>query len=90
MLREGRIVYHGTPEGLVQKAQGKTWRMQVDDAGFEELTKRFYVVTLAVDGDVLDLRMVGDDHPPPDAEAVLPNLEDAYVYFMQERELAEH
>ena len=28
------------------------------------------------------LRMVGDGEPPADAEAVAPNLEDAYVYFV--------
>ncbi len=83
VLNAGRIVYHGPPEDLAQQAEGKTWHVRVDDAGFEALTKRFYVVTIAVDGDRMDLRMVGDGDPPPEAEPVAPNLEDAYVYFMR-------
>ncbi len=83
VLSQGRIVFHGLPEDLVQQAEGKTWRIRVDDAGFEELTRRFYVVTIAVDGDRMDLRMVGDGDPPPEAEPAPPNLEDAYVYFMR-------
>ncbi len=82
VLDAGRVVYRGSPATLVTRAKGKTWRVQADDAGFETLSKRFLVVTVAVDGDLLDLRIVGDGDPPANAEPVPPNLEDAYVYFM--------
>ena len=82
VLNAGRIVYRGSPQTLVTRAEGKTWRVQADDAEFEKISKRFLVVTVAVDGGRMDLRFVGDGPPPNRAESVTPNLEDAYVYFM--------
>ena len=82
VLNAGRIVYRGPPEALVDRANGKTWRVQTDDAGFEAISRQFLVVTVAVDGGRMDLRFVGDGQPPDNAEPVSPNLEDAYVYFM--------
>lgn len=82
VLNAGRIVYRGSPEALVDHANGKTWRVQADDAEFESISREFLVVTVAVDGGRMDLRFVGDGRPPANAEPVPPNLEDAYVYFM--------
>ena len=82
VLREGRLIFHGAPEELVRRAEGKTWQLEVDDAGFEEMSRRFSVVNITADGDRMELRMVGDAPPPAGAEAMPPSLEDAYVYFM--------
>lgn len=82
VLNAGRIVYRGSPGALADRANGKTWRVQADDAGFEAISREFLVVTVAVDGGRMDLRFVGDGRPPAGAEPVVPNLEDAYVYFM--------
>jgi ABC-type multidrug transport system ATPase subunit len=82
VLDFGKLIYHGSPEGLVSLAEGKTWRVAVNDSAFAELSRKFHVVTVSVDGDQMNLRMVGDESPPEEAEAVSPNLEDAYVYFM--------
>ena len=82
VLNEGRIVYRGSPDALVARADDKTWRVRADDSEFETISRRFLVVTVAVDGGRMDLRFVGDGHPPAHAEPVPPNLEDAYVYFM--------
>ncbi|MDA0746311.1 MAG: ABC transporter ATP-binding protein [bacterium] len=82
VLNAGRVVYQGPPEELVRLAEGKTWRVEADDAAFELLSKEFAVVTISVDAGQMDLRLVGDASPPSGAEPVLPNLEDAYVYFM--------
>lgn len=82
VMNAGRIVYRGSPEALVDRANGKTWRVQADEAEFETISLKFLVVTVAVYGGRMDLRFVGDGRPPANAEPVLPNLEDAYVYFM--------
>ena len=91
VLNSGQLTFHGSPEDLVEQAEGKTWHIRVDDAGFEEMSKRFDVVSIAVDGDRMDLRIVGDGEPPREAEPFPPNLEDAYVYFMgvENKELLE-
>ena len=82
VLSDGRLVFHGPPERLVQLAEGKSWEIHIDDADFEAISRGFQVVNISTDGDLLGLRMVGDGDPPPAAQPVSPSLEDAYVYFM--------
>ena len=84
ILREGKLVFHGPPAELVRQAIGKTWRFETDDSAFEELSRQFHLVNVAVEEKRMDLRFVGDASPPAGAEAVAPNLEDAYIYFMGE------
>ena len=87
ILRTGQLVYRGSPSDLILQAQNKTWEIEVDDSHFEQLSRQFRVVTVNVEGGLLRLRMVGDAKPPPEAKQVAPNLEDAYVYFMDEDEI---
>jgi len=88
LIDHGRLRFQGAPEDLVRLAEGKAWSITVDDAGFEDISKRFHVVTVAPEGDALLLRIVGDAKPLPGAEPMAPNLEDAYVYFMESSEPA--
>ena len=82
ILRQGQLLFHGAPEDFVAKAEGKTWILETDDASFEDIASRFNVVNINTDGIGMEVRIVGDQTPPPGAEAVPPNLEDAYIYFM--------
>ena len=87
LIDRGKLRYQGAPEDLVRLAEGKAWSVTVDDAGFEDISRRFHVVTVAPEGDALLLRVVGDAEPLPSAEPVAPNMEDAYVYFMESGQL---
>ena len=82
ILNFGRLLFHGKPEELVRHAEGKTWTLHVDDAGFAKVQKEWHVVTVTPVGDDLTVRIVGEDDPPPGACSEPPNLEDAYIYFM--------
>jgi len=82
VLRQGQLLFHGAPEDLIAKAEGKTWLLQTDDDAFEAIANRFNVTNINADGVGMELRIVGDEAPPPGAEAAPPNLEDAYIYFM--------
>lgn len=87
ILRAGELIFRGSPADLIFTAHGKTWEVEANESQFEMFAKTFRVVTVNIEGDVMRLRMVGDAEPPALATAVLPNLEDAYVYFMDEDEL---
>ena len=82
VLNSGRVVFRGVPEQLIRNAEGMVWSLRTDDAGFEAAARRFQVVTVAVDGSEMSLRIVGEDDPPAGASSVPPTLEDAYVHFM--------
>lgn len=82
VLRQGQLIFHGAPEEFVALAEGKTWLLQTDDGEFEAIANRFSVVNISADGVGMELRIVGDETPPPGAEPTPANLEDAYIYFM--------
>ena len=79
ILQVGRILFHGSPARLIDGARDRAWQVRVADGEFEELSRRFHIVGVAVDDGRLRVRLVGDD-PPAGAEPVPPTLEDAYVY----------
>jgi ABC-type multidrug transport system ATPase subunit len=87
ILRQGQLVFQGSPESLVQVAQGKTWTVTVDDGEFEDVAARFRVVTVNIEGDRMNLRLVGEATPPAGSLLAEPNLEDAYVHFMGDMEI---
>jgi ABC-type multidrug transport system ATPase subunit len=80
VLNEGRIVYEGTPAGLVDSARNRIWevvgRLEEEPA----LCERFRLLhkKAAGDGRVL-FRFIGDTCDLPGAQRVEPSLEDAYV-----------
>ena len=86
ILRQGQLVFQGSPELLVQVAKGKTWTVTVDDGEFEDVSAQFRVVTVNIEGDRMNLRLVGEATPPAGSLLVEPNLEDAYVHFMGDME----
>lgn len=87
VLRFGQLVFHGSPDQFAQLAKDKTWEVTVDDSGFEKLSEQFRVVTVNIEGDRMNLRMVGETDPPDHARAVPPNIEDAYVHFMGDMDM---
>jgi len=87
ILSLGELCFRGSPADLIQRAQGKTWQVEADDAQFETLSRIFRIVTVNTEDGFMRLRLVGDAQPPQNAIAVAPNLEDAYVYFMDEDEI---
>jgi ABC-type multidrug transport system ATPase subunit len=82
VLRAGQLLFCGSAQDLVRRAEGKTWRLEVADGEFEAIAERFNVININADGMGLELRMVGDEEPPSAAESIAPSLEDAYIYFM--------
>ncbi|NKB72085.1 MAG: ATP-binding cassette domain-containing protein [Candidatus Latescibacteria bacterium] len=82
VLEAGRLRFHGPPQDLIDQAVGKTWEAEIDEDDFEAWSNRFSLVNVAIDGARMNVRLVGEDQPPPQARPAAPNLEDAYVYFM--------
>jgi len=84
VLNEGRIVFNGSPELLVQSAEGKVWRVIASDYELDELKQSFPVISTVPSDRGWEVRLVGSDVPGRQVEQVEPNFEDAYICFMQE------
>ena len=83
ILNEGVIVYNGSPTDLVRRAHGKVWRVQAEFQEADHLRERYPVLSMVPASEGYEIRMVADVQPAAMAESVDPNLEDAYIHFMQ-------
>ncbi|MDF1550960.1 MAG: ABC transporter ATP-binding protein [Bacteroidales bacterium] len=82
LLNNGSVQFNGSPEDLVKQARGHVW--QVNTSGFEyEMLKAKYAVTSTIPSvEGWEVQCVGDKIELNNAVEIEPNLEHAYVYFM--------
>lgn len=83
MLHKGSLVYQGAPETLVEEARGHAWAIETDDAGLLELKERFPVVATIPTVRGWEVQVVCDNPEGYDAIPVEPNLEHAYIHFLE-------
>ncbi|MFH1570306.1 MAG: ABC transporter ATP-binding protein, partial [Gemmatimonadota bacterium] len=85
LLDDGEVVFRGAPEELVGRARGRVWRVVADAFELDALKERYAVVSTVPAEAGYEVRLVADTLPRADAEPLDPNLEDAYLHYMQSR-----
>ncbi|MCL4708523.1 ABC transporter ATP-binding protein [bacterium] len=83
ILAKGRVAYRGRPDALIAKAAGKVWQVLIDEADFSHIAARMQVISTIPKQPHLLLRVVGDPIAGYDMQSLAPNLEDAYMHFME-------
>jgi len=83
LLNEGRIQFNGPPENLVEKARGHVWQVQTAGVEYDMLKNNYAVTSTIPSEDGWEIQLVGDRIDLPSAIEIDPNLEHAYVYFME-------
>ncbi len=85
VMRQGRLLYFGSPESLLTQLHGKVWSY-AQDASPGALPEGFLETGLYRLPGCVQVRGVADSSPRADAELSPPNLEDAYVWLMTQDE----
>ncbi|KPL08162.1 hypothetical protein AMJ85_08690 [candidate division BRC1 bacterium SM23_51] len=81
VINEGRIVYDGTPAGLVDTARGRTWEYVGRAEDEATIHKHFQLIyKKAAGADRTLFRFLAPTCDLPGARPVEPSLEDAYVF----------
>ena len=83
LLSNGCLKYKGSPEALVEKAHGHVWQVQTSGMEYEILKEKYAVTSTIPSAEGWEIQMVGDTLDMPSAAVIDPNLEHAYVYFME-------
>jgi ABC-2 type transport system ATP-binding protein len=83
LLNEGSIQFNGPPENLVEKARGHVWQVQTAGVEYDMLKNKYAVTSTIPSEDGWEIQLVGDRIDLPLAVEIEPNLEHAYVYFME-------
>jgi len=82
VLNKGSIVYQSDPADLIKIAKGKTWKILIPQTKLDEVKDQVSIISMVINRNHLELRVVADDVTGFDAEVVEPTLEDAYIYLM--------
>ena len=85
LLNEGGLIYRGTPDRLVEQARGHVWRAEVGPEEYEHLKQEVPIISTIPSGSGWEVQFVGDKPSSLAAHEVEPNLEHAYVHFMDNK-----
>ncbi len=83
LLNEGELVYRGTPDHLVEKTKGFVWSAEVTQSQYDKLKDECPVISTIPSGEGWLIQFVGEKPPGLEAKVIPPNLEHAYVYYME-------
>ncbi|MDR1562005.1 MAG: ABC transporter ATP-binding protein [Dysgonamonadaceae bacterium] len=82
LMNRGEVSFFGSPEELLKQAEGKVWRLQVNDEELREIDSKYPVIVTVPSGDGWEIEVVSDEVLGYSAEHCQPNLEHAYVYHI--------
>jgi ABC-2 type transport system ATP-binding protein len=86
VMDSGTLRFHGTPETLIARAQGKVWDWTVKAEELAGLRARHHVSGSLRLPDGVRVRIVAARSPGSGAQEVMPGLEDAYVWLLAQGE----
>jgi ABC-2 type transport system ATP-binding protein len=85
LLNRGEVVYFGSPENLVKHAEGHVFRLNLTPAEYERAKEVYNVISTIPNETGWEVQVVSDNVPEYSSEVIEPNIEHAYVYFMEHK-----
>ncbi|HNY15645.1 MAG TPA: ATP-binding cassette domain-containing protein, partial [Bacteroidales bacterium] len=85
LLNKGEVVFSGSPEELVRHAEGHVFRMVLSQYEYDKAKEKYNVISTIPVNEGWEVQVVSDETPEYDSEAIIPNIEHAYVYFMEHK-----
>ena len=83
LIAKGSLVAHATPEALLLQVEGKVWEWVVSSADLNAAKNQYLISSTTRRSDGVHVRVLGDQ-PRAGAKPVAPNLEDAYLYCLNQ------
>jgi len=80
ILNQGLLSWHSAPEDLLRTVEDKTWAWVVPSAELTAIREQYLISSAVSRSDGVHVRAIADTPPALGAQAVLPTLEDAYLY----------
>jgi ABC-type multidrug transport system ATPase subunit len=87
IIDKGRKLQHATPEKLLQMLDGRVWQWLVPSEELPALKQKHVISSTARRSDGIQVRVVSDTAPTPEAQPALPSLEDVYLSLVSQNGL---
>jgi len=85
LLNRGELVFNGSPENLVSQANGHVFRLNLSGYEYELVKEKYDVISTIPVESGWEVQIVSEDMPEYVAETIIPNIEHAYVYYMEHK-----
>ena len=83
LLNKGGLAFTGSPDELISRTNGKVWLIQATEAEYLEINENFPVISNVPNSEGWEIQVVADSIAGYNGRNIDPNLEHAYVYFME-------
>ncbi|MBN2070610.1 MAG: ABC transporter ATP-binding protein [Candidatus Krumholzibacteriota bacterium] len=83
LLDGGRVVFRGAPTELITMTRGHVWRIEAVESELEDIKSRYSVISTFPSTNGWEVDVVGKELDGYPGTEIDPNLEHAYVYFME-------
>ncbi len=85
LLNKGKLAFAGSPEQLIKEAEGYVWLIKATEKEYMEINEKYPVIsTIPIDGG-WEVQVVAENINGYYGEPIHPNLEHAYVHFMENK-----
>jgi ABC-type multidrug transport system ATPase subunit len=85
LLNRGELVFDGSPENLIKRADGHVFKLRLDQWEYDQVKEKYNVISTIPAEDGWEVQIVSDDNPEFRSESIVPNIEHAYVYYMEHK-----
>ena len=89
LMNKGLLAFKGSPELLIEQARNNVWRIDATDTEYHEIQDKYPIISSIPSEDGWEVQVVSKSINGYKGEQIEPNLEHAYVNFM-ENELNQH
>ena len=80
IMGHGKMLLHSSPEQVLRLVESKVWEWVIPGTDLPNVRQRYLVSNMLRRADGVHVRLVSETPPCSDAKAVMPTLEDAYLY----------
>ncbi len=85
LLNKGELAFTGSPEQLVKEAEGNVWLIEATEAEYLEINEKFPVISTIPTEGGWEVQVVAPEINGYFGKQIEPNLEHAYVHFMENK-----
>jgi ABC-type multidrug transport system ATPase subunit len=82
LLNRGELKFEGSPDEMIALAQGKVWEIFVTDLEYEEIKEKYPIISTIPSEGGMEIQVVAESVEGYACKPIDPNLEHAYVYYM--------
>jgi len=83
LLNKGEVVFTGSPESLVKQAEGHVFKLNLTPHEYETVKEHYDVISTIPVESGWEVQIVADKIPDFESTTIIPNIEHAYVYYME-------